>query len=136
MSRFLKIASLLMVLPLLQAQSAEYVYAPEGCDFEMTFPEEPITSRRCNPDPDEPNRCYEIRTFNRVFAMDSAIKVTARCTQAEDNMLERYSGPVMEFTLKSMATENGITDIETGYADHSDSREATLLGRRAMEGGT
>lgn len=123
----------LFVLLITSAHAADYTYAPEGCDFRMTFPEEPLSETRCNPE--KPEQCYKAITFNRVFALDSSVRVNATCNPAEENMLERYSGEVMEFTLESMA-RSAVTDYQTSFADHGDAKEAILLGAHKMPDGT
>lgn len=115
------------------AQAADYTYAPEGCDFRMTFPEQPLSETRCNPD--DPKKCYKTATFNRVFALDSSVRITATCNPAEKDMLTRYSGEVMQYTLESMA-KDAVSEYQTSFADHKDAKEAILLGSRTMPDGT
>lgn len=112
----------------------EYTFGPDGCDFRMTFPEEPSTSMRCNPE--KPGQCYKARVFNRVFSLDSGVKITVSCNPAEENMLERYSGEIMEYTLKSMVSGGEASAEKTGFTDYGEAKEATLLGQRTMPDGT
>lgn len=128
----LLMAALLLFMPL-TPRAADYVHAPAGCDFRIDFPEAPATGERCNPE--NPKDCYAVFTFNKIFAIDSGISVTATCNKAEKGMLQRYSGEVMQYTLETMA-KNNATEYETGFADHGDAKAATLLGSRSMPDGT
>jgi len=114
------------------AHAEDYTYAPEGCDFRMTFPEEPLSETRCNAE--KPEQCYKTAIFNRVFALDSSVRVTVTCNKAEENMLERYSGEVMQFTLEAMAKE-AVSDYQTSFADHGEAKEAIILGSRQLPDG-
>lgn len=108
-------------------------YAPEGCEFIITFPEEPSSARACNPE--DAKDCYMVGQFMRIYAMDSALRISSTCNRAEDGMLERYSGEVMEFTLKSMS-RNKTDDPQTGYNDLGFAKQAILLGGRIGEDGS
>lgn len=120
-------AGMVVLLAFSTAHAADYTYAPAGCEFQMVFPEEPLTQTRCKAD--EPEKCTTLSTYNRVLDIDSAIRITASCNKAEDGMLERYSGEVMEFTLAAMAKDS-IDDYETSFVDHGDAKEAMVLGGR------
>lgn len=126
-------AGMTVILLSFAVSAADYVHAPAGCDFRIDFPEAPATGERCNPE--NPKDCYAVFTFNKIFAIDSGISVTATCNKAEKGMLQRYSGEVMQYTLETMA-KNNATDYETGFADHGDAKAATLLGSRSMPDGT
>lgn len=115
------------------SEAADYTYTPEDCDFRMTFPEKPLYETRCNPE--NPLQCYQVANFNRVYALDSSVRITATCNPAEEKMLERYSGEVMEFTLEAMA-KDAVSDYQTSFADHGNAKEAILLGARNMQDGT
>lgn len=117
-----------------QTHAAEYTYQPEGCEFRMTFPEKPTTGTKCNPDNEA--QCHQVSTYNETFALDSALRVTVTCNPAEKNMLERYSGEVMEFTLETMARNSKTKNLETGFTDHGDVKQAVLLGSDELEDGT
>ena len=115
------------------ATARAFDYAPEGCEFIITFPEEPSSARACNPE--DPKDCYMVGQFMRIYAMDSALRISSTCNRAEDGMLERYSGEVMEFTLKSMS-RNKADDPQTGYNDLGFAKQAILLGGRVDEDGS
>ncbi len=126
------LAVMFLALPHLYA--ADYTFRPDNCDFQMVFPEEPTTTSRCNPE--KPDQCYKILTFNRVFALDSGINVTVTCNPAEENMLQRYSGEVMKYTLQTMMSGAGDKATEqTSFDDYGDAKEATLLGQKTMPDG-
>ena len=107
------------------AIAADYTFAPNGCEFAMNFPEQPTSAERC--DPAAPTQCTHSSVFVKVYGMDSSMRITATCSPAEDDMLKRYSGDVMRFTLESMAKGNAKT-YETGFNDLGTAKQAILLG--------
>lgn len=107
------------------AIAADYTFAPNGCEFSMNFPEQPTSAERC--DPAAPTQCTHSSVFVKVYGMDSSMRITATCSPAEDDMLKRYSGDVMRFTLESMAKGNAKT-YETGFNDLGTAKQAILLG--------
>ncbi|WP_148260442.1 hypothetical protein [Micavibrio aeruginosavorus] len=117
--------TMLLGLATAPAIAADYTFAPNGCEFAMTFPEQPTSAERC--DPAAPTQCTHSSVFVKVYGMDSSMRVTATCSPAEDNMLKRYSGDVMRFTLESMAKGNAKT-YETGFNDLGTAKQAILLG--------
>lgn len=116
---------MMLGLAAVPAIAADYTFAPKGCEFAMTFPEQPTSAERC--DPAAPTQCTHSSVFVKVYGMDSSMRVTATCSPAEDNMLKRYSGDVMRFTLESMAKGNAKT-YETGFNDLGTAKQAILLG--------
>jgi hypothetical protein len=130
---WMTLAVMFLALPRLHA--ADYTFGSDNCDFQMVFPEKPVTTSRCNPE--KPDQCYKVITFNRIFALDSGISVTVTCNPAEENMLQRYSGEVMEYTLQTMMDGGGDkADEQSSFDDYGDAKEATLLGQRTMPDGT
>ncbi len=122
--------TMLLFLYTATCHAADYTFNPDNCDFRMTFPEEPGTTDRCNPE--KPDQCYKVSIFNKIFTLDSGIKVTVTCNPAEDNMLQRYSGDVMKYTLKTMMGGGDTADEQIGFDDYGDAKAATLLGQRTM----
>ncbi|MCM2344858.1 MAG: hypothetical protein NDJ24_09895 [Alphaproteobacteria bacterium] len=118
------------VFPLLlitaPAAAEPYTYSPEGCEFTITFPSEPLLGRKCNPD--DPNQCHEVLSFTKVFDVTATLKIDVVCNPAEPTMYERYNGDVMKTTLIAMAGRGKLDEMETGYNEHPDAKMAFLLG--------
>lgn len=123
--------SALLMAQALPAIAADFVYTPQECEFRITYPEEPSVATACNPD--DMKECYETSSFIQVFGVDSSIRISTTCNNAEEGMMERYSGDVMQFTLGTMASQH-ISDYETGFNDHGVAKQAVLLGHREEEG--
>ncbi|QQG35634.1 MAG: hypothetical protein HYS17_08925 [Micavibrio aeruginosavorus] len=123
--KWLKLAFPLMLLTL-PAAAEPYTYSPEGCEFTITFPSEPLLGKKCNPD--EPSQCHEVLSFTKVFDVTATLKIDVVCNPATPDMYERYSGDVMKTTLIAMAGRGKLEEMETGYNEHPNAKMAFLLG--------
>lgn len=110
----------------LPASAEPYTYSPEGCEFTVTFPSEPFTGRKCNPD--NPDQCHEVVTFTKVFDVTASLNLSVICNPAEENMYERYSGDVMKTTLIAMAGRDKLEESETGFNEQPEFKMAYILG--------
>jgi hypothetical protein len=106
--------------------AADYSYAPENCEFRMTFPGEPYKTRRCQAD--APDVCRDMTSYTKVFGIDATVNVNVTCNKAEDKMYERYSGDVMQATLAAIMGENHLEDYQTGYQEFDVAKQAVLMG--------
>lgn len=123
----------MMIIFGLPAFAADYVYIPKDCEFRLTYPEEPSTAEACNPD--NPLQCHQVSNFTRVYALDSSVRINTTCNAAEKDMLTRYSGDVMQYTLQTMATPH-VDEFETGFNDHNIAKQAVILGNKKLPDGT
>ncbi len=124
--KWLKFALPLLMLLAAPAQAEPYVYAPEHCEFTITFPSEPFIGRKCSPD--NPQQCHETISFTKVFDVTASLNMTVACNPAEDKMYDRYSGDVMKTTLIAMAGRGKLDEFETGFNDMKDAKMAYILG--------
>lgn len=115
-----------LLLVAFPAMAEPYTYSPEGCEFTITFPSEPLLGRKCNPD--DATQCHEVLSFTKVFDVTATLTIDVICNPAEDGMYERYSGDVMKTTLIAMAGRGKLEEMETGYNEHPDAKMAFLLG--------
>ncbi len=123
--KFLKLVLPLMLLAM-PAQAEPFTYAPEGCEFTITFPSEPFIGRKCAPD--KPKQCHDIVSYTKVFEVTASLNLQVVCSPAEDKMYERYSGDVMKTTLIAMAGRGKLEEYETGFKDMQIFKMAYILG--------
>lgn len=104
-----------------------FQYAPEGCEFAMTFPTEPYNGRSCNPD--DPSDCRPQTTYTKVFDGGVTVTFNVTCNPVPADTFDRYSGDVMEVTLAAMASKNRLDKYETGFQQFGDdAKQAVILG--------
>ena len=109
----------------------EVVFKPEGCEFAITFPEEPYTIRKCQPD--NPEECSDFTSFTHVFGVDATVNIKVTCYPAESGMRERYSGDVMKVTLAGMVKDQNPETLQTDFQEFPFAKQAVALGT-ATEG--
>lgn len=103
-----------------------YVFSPEGCEFQVTFPSEPHRVQRC--DTDNPESCHTVTNFTHVFGLDATVDIRVTCNKAEPQMYERYSGDVMKTTLEAMVGKNKLDEYESHFNDTGKVKQAALIG--------
>jgi hypothetical protein len=101
-----------------------YRYQPEYCDFTAAFPEEPILSTVCEKE-DDPQTCFELASYTKVFEMTTTVGVKVICNPANKEMFEYFTAEVMENTVRKM-TEGSV--VETFNVDSTEKEGYRLTG--------
>lgn len=112
------LAFFLMLLTLGNAHAAEekeFVYSPEGCDFSVTFPQEPGNGRRCPSDPDLP--CEEVARFTEIYSLKSSITAEMSCKVISEDVRKTYNKDVLETLLRGMARNAKPDEMGVFYKD-------------------
>lgn len=103
-----------------------HMLALEGCDFQIEFPGEPATARRC--DPEDPELCSRIITYTRVIGLDATMNFNVTCNPLEEGGFERYTGEVMKATLDAMVGSGNLEDSRTDHVDFGPYKQAIIIG--------
>jgi hypothetical protein len=103
------------------------VYAPDNCDFQVTFPDAPVKNRRCPEGPGRP--CYDLTSYTMVYDLSTTVDVSVTCNpSAGGNNFERYNEQVMRAALEGMIDRRNIETYEIGFQQYETVRSATLTG--------
>ncbi len=108
-------------------------YSPEFCEFEMTFPEQPITLRSCaNGNSD----CFNLQSFTYVYDMQTTLEVTAQCTKSTPESYGQYSETVIKTVLNGMVKRANVNEFELNVQEMEDqkTRQGSLLGTGRSNG--
>ena len=103
-----------------------YTYSPDHCEFTITFPQEPYTTQRCD---DEGQQCYEQISFTKVFEMQSTVNFRVLCNPIDEDIIDSYSGEVMEGTLQAMTKRSVVQTFETSFREEDNYKQAGLVGQ-------
>lgn len=107
-------------------------FSPPGCEFTVTFPEEPYKTKRC--DPVEPTKnCTEVTSFTKVFGIDATVNYNVTCLPADPGMYEKYDDNVMRTALFAMAKPANLDKSETGFGELKEAKMAVLIGSGKTE---
>ena len=111
-----------------QAQKAEpYSYSPTTCEFEITFPEEPYTVRRCE-DENNLKTCYDLVSYTKVYQLDATVNFRVICNPIDDSVYDEYSAEVMKLTLKAMTKDSVVEEFESSFREEENYKQAGLVG--------
>lgn len=97
---------------------------PQTCEFAMDFPSAPTVAEAC----DDEDTCYQEYSFTHVFNMQATVNITARCNPVTPAMVDRYTGDVMQATLKAVTKDTVVETFDTFYSEHDTHKLAGLVG--------
>lgn len=101
-------------------------YAPDFCEFSVTFPSEPYTSRNC--EGENGDRCYDLISYTQVYEMSSTVNFRVICNPIGEEVLKAYSPEVMMATLKAMTKNSVVEEYNTSFRDEEKYKQAGLVG--------
>lgn len=113
---------LLAVLSVPALAQEGFKYSPEGCEFEIVFPEEPYASRRCHDEMQE--RCDLMTTYTRVFDLDATINVYVSCRPLGEGNRAQFTPDMLR---TSLLARPGVKDLEV-YDITFQENEHALMG--------
>jgi hypothetical protein len=100
-------------------------FAPDFCDFEITFPEAPMKTQKC---PMEENRCYDLYSYTMVYDLQTTVDVSVSCNPSTPAMFSRYNEAVIKAALAGMVDERRLDDYGTEYKETDGVRQGSLTG--------
>ncbi|MFA7275997.1 MAG: hypothetical protein WC043_04275 [Pseudobdellovibrionaceae bacterium] len=106
--RYARLALLLgsVTFPYAPAVAAEdFVYAPQDCEMQVTFPEKPFFQTKCTQAGDK-EICSEIVNFTKVIDATASTNIRVSCYKGDADELKNYSPEVMKETLKQMTLQS------------------------------
>ena len=103
-------------------------YSPEFCDFEITFPEEPYTAKRC---PQGAKQCYNMTSYSMVYGSSTTVDVNVTCVPSKPQNYNRYNDRVIRSALNGMVQRAQVEDFEINTEELEDIRRGSLTGTAA-----
>ncbi len=118
---------LVLSLPVVSTAAAdEFVYSPEGCDFKMTFPDEPHAARRCHDKIRD--KCDLMTSYTQVFGLDTTVNFYVSCTPAEKDFRKEFTSDLMRTSLLARPNIDLLEAYDISYQETDDAAMAALLG--------
>ncbi len=105
-----------------------YRYQPEYCDFTAAFPEKPAISTTCEKE-DEPDTCFKLASFTKVFNMSTTVSIKIICNPADTKMFEHFTSKIMEATVRKMTEGSVLETFNVNTTDKKDYRISGLIGQ-------
>jgi hypothetical protein len=107
------------------ANKLDYTYAPENCDFQISFPEEPYAGEKCQPGS---SKCRKIINFTEVFESRTTVNFLVTCNPSSGPAYKQYDESTMKAILKGMVSDNAVSGFEIRYDEYDDAKIASLTG--------
>lgn len=108
------------------APDTSVTLAPPGCDFQITFPAPPYSSRRC-PD-DAGGRCYDLTRYTMVYDMSTTVDVRFSCNPLLPGQYDQYNEGVTRTVLNGMAARANVMQSRTNHTQEGEIRRTTVSG--------
>ncbi len=102
-------------------------YAPEFCDFEATFPDTPLETRRCNK-VEGKEQCYNLTSYTMVYDHMTTVDVSVTCVPSTPQKYDRYNESLINTALKGMSNRTELNDFDIQTQEREGVRHGTLIG--------
>jgi hypothetical protein len=101
-------------------------FAPDFCDFEITFPEAPSIAQKCVPG----GGCYEVNSYTMVYDLQTTVDISVTCNPSTPAAYEKYSEAVMKAALAGMVENRNLASHEVRFQqlDKEKVKNAALTG--------
>ena len=119
-------AGMTMLLLAAPAIAEPYTYAPDHCDFTITFPEEPYTLRRCEDGTDE---CYNLISFTQVYEVKTTVNFRVICNPTDKVLYDQYDEDVMKATVRALTKQSVVDEYQTTFRAEEHYKQASLVGQ-------
>ncbi len=107
-------------------------FAPDFCDFEMTFPEAPLATQRCTPT----GECYTLYSYTMVYDLQTTVDISVNCTPSTPANYKRYTQGVMKAALAGMIENRGLDTYDINFSEEKTTKSAAVsgTGKTGMQG--
>ncbi|MCD8571372.1 MAG: hypothetical protein LRY76_07625 [Alphaproteobacteria bacterium] len=116
--------SLIISLPSYAGEAS--TYSPDYCNFQITFPEAPHKTRRCENDSEE--RCYDLVSYTQTYEVYATVNFHVICNPIKEGVRAKYTEDVAKATVRAMAEKNDLTGYRTSFRKESAYNQAGLVG--------
>lgn len=99
-------------------------FAPDFCDFEITFPEAPAIAKKCVPG----NQCYDVHSYTMVYDLQTTVDVSVTCNPSTPAAYDKYTQGVMKAALAGMVEERSLTDYDMDFDQQENFKSASISG--------
>ncbi len=108
------------------AEAKDFQYSPEGCQFTITFPEEPVISKRC--DSKDSGKCYDLVSFSQVYDLNASVNFRVICNPVADSVYDQYSKEIMTGVLQTMSKGTAVESANSSFREEPHYKQAGLAG--------
>ena len=129
----LLLSVLIILLTSSPTKAQEYTYAPQGCDFKITFPEEPHTTRRCHTK--IADRCDLMSGYTKVFGLDATVNFYVSCKPNEEDLRESFTPDVLRTSLLARPYVESLEVYDINHGETDLAKMSALFGAGPTDNG-
>jgi len=96
------------------AKPAPGLYAPDFCDFEITFPEAPYKAQHCTPDG---KSCYELDSYTMVYDLKTTVDFSVTCNPSTPASFQRFNEAVIKAALAGMVETKHLANTTINFEE-------------------
>lgn len=122
---FAGVTALLMIFAV-SAHAEEFTYSPEGCDFQITFPDEPYATRRCHDQMRD--KCTLMTSYTQVIDLDTTINFYVTCKQSKESLRDSFTPDLMRTSILARPGVQNLEVYDISYDETDNATMAALLG--------
>ncbi len=98
-------------------------FAPDFCDFEITFPEKPLLAEKCIPG----SQCFNVNSYTMVYDLQTTVDVSVTCTPSTPAAYKQYTDGVMKAALAGMIDDRNLTSHDIKISPDKDNVKSAAI---------
>lgn len=99
-------------------------FAPDFCDFEITFPEAPAIAKKCIPD----GGCYDVNSYTMVYDLQTTVDISVTCNPSTPAAFKQYTEGAMKAALAGMIENRNLSGHEIKFDEEKNIKSAAITG--------
>jgi len=99
-------------------------FAPDFCDFEITFPEAPASAQKCVPG----SKCFDVHSYTMVYDLQTSVDVSVTCNPSTPAAYKQYTQSVMKAALSGMVENKNLSGHDIGFEEKDGVKSAAITG--------
>ncbi len=99
-------------------------FAPDFCDFEITFPERPLTAQKCVPGA----KCFSVNSYTMVYDLQTTVDVSVTCNPSTKEAYKQYTEGVMKAALAGMVENRNLSGHDLNVEEKDGIKSAAITG--------
>ncbi len=103
-----------------------YTYSPDGCEFEITFPEEPYTVNRCHDKMSD--KCQLMSSYTRVFDLDATVNFYLTCEPTSQSRRQEFTPDLLRTSLLARPRVSRLEVYDINLKDTDEAMMSALVG--------
>lgn len=106
------------------ALAEPFTYAPEYCEFQITFPEKPFIEKKCGKSVTD---CAEVATYTKAIGTTSSTNFRVTCNPLTPSEIEKYTTTIIEETLKQLVTSNNLIPYDSQSSEKDGYKNSSTI---------